>query len=115
MPSRRFVILPVALVGLVAGLAGLASDADAGPRRNRARFHPNWEKHASTRYGAMDASACTAELTRRGVAFTLVTAAPGVRIPVRLPRDVGGVVYRTEAPQHVRDAGPYDKIGRAHV
>ncbi|APR83059.1 Hypothetical protein A7982_08408 [Minicystis rosea] len=59
----------------------------------------------------MEAAACTAELGRRGIAFTPVSGpagAPGVRIPVRLPKDVGGVIYRTEAPQHVRETGPYD-------
>jgi hypothetical protein len=72
------------------------------------RHHPDWEKHRSTRYAALEGPACTAELARRGVAFTTVSAAPGVRAPVRLPKDVGGVVYRTEAPEHVRAASPYD-------
>lgn len=119
--SRRSPLAPLACVALVASCAAavLAGDAEARPpghaaptargrSRGRARFHPDWEKHASTRYGAMDGAACTAELDRRGVGFTSVADAPGVRIPVRLPRDVGGVIYRTEAPQHVREAGPYD-------
>jgi hypothetical protein len=99
----RSLLPAVALSVAVASTAG-----DAGARRGRARFHPDWEKHAATRYAAMDAPTCTAELTRRGVAFTPVPDAPGVRIPVRLPKDVGGVVYRTEAPDHVRQSGPYD-------
>jgi hypothetical protein len=87
-------------------LAGGGAEAQRG--RGRARFHPDWEKHPSTRYAAMDAATCTAELGRRGIAFTPVSEAPGVRIPVRLPKDVGGVVYRTDAPQHMRETGPYD-------
>ena len=102
---RRLLSLTIVTLGAAATLAG---DADAGPSKGRARFHPDWEKHASTRYGAMDAAASSSELTRRGVAFTPVAEARGVRIPVRLPKDVGGVLYRTEAPKHVRDAGPYD-------
>jgi hypothetical protein len=97
-------LFPAVALALAVAFAG--GDADA--RRGRARFHPDWEKHASTRYAAMDAPTCTAELTRRGVAFSPVTEAPGVRIPVRLPKDVGGVVYRTEAPEHIRQSGPYD-------
>jgi hypothetical protein len=100
----RVAFLAVAL----AAAATLASGPAQARRAGRARFHPDWEKHASTRYAAMDGPTCTAELGRRGVAFTPVAEAVGVRIPVRLPRDVGGVTYRTEAPQHVRDTGPYD-------
>lgn len=93
----------LALVTLATLVAG-----DASARRPRVRHHPDWAKHASTRYAAMDAATCTAELSRRGVAFTRVTEAPGVRIPVRLPADVGGVIYRTDAPLHVRQTGPHD-------
>jgi hypothetical protein len=89
-------------------LAVVAAGGSADARGGRARFHPDWEKHASTRYAAMDAATCTAELTRRGVAFAPVAEAAGVRIPVRLPKDVGGVVYRTDAPEHARETGPYD-------
>ena len=101
--------LPVPAFALALAAATTLAGGEAEARRhNRARFHPDWEKHACTRYAAMEAAACTAELVRRGIAFTPVTEAPGVRIPVRLPKDVGGVVYRTEAPQHVRETGPYD-------
>jgi hypothetical protein len=100
----RFAV-PALLLAAAATLAG--GDAVArGP--GRARFHPDWEKHAATRYAALDAAACKAELARRAVAFTPVAEAPGVRIPVRIPAGVGGVIYRTEAPQHVRETGPHD-------
>lgn len=56
----------------------------------------------------MSSEACTAELTRRGVEFTRVAEAPGVVTPIRLPKGAGGVVYRTEAPAHVREVSPFD-------
>jgi hypothetical protein len=56
----------------------------------------------------MGAAQCTAELTRRKVAWSPVERAPGVRIPVRLPKDVGGVIYRTELPPHLRAANPFE-------
>lgn len=102
-PSRA----PIAAT-FAALLAAISLAGDAHARRPRVRHHPDWAKHASTRYAAMDGPACTAELVRRGVTFTLVAEAPGVRAPVRIPGGVGGVVYRTEAPAHVRDSSPYD-------
>lgn len=98
---------PLAVFASCFALA-LAFSGHAEAKRPRVRYHPDWEKHASTRYAAMDAPTCTAELARRGVAWTPVAEAPGVRIPVRLPKDVGGVIYRTEAPQHTRETGPHD-------
>lgn len=99
--------------GLVAGDAsargrGKPAGARAKPAGGHVRYHPDWEKHPATRYAAMSASACTAELGSRGIAFTRVDEAPGVLAPVRLPKDVGGVVYRTEAPAHLRGSNPFD-------
>ncbi len=96
----------VSALGLLFALSLTAAPAWAG--KGHVRFHPDWEKHPSTRYAAMSGATCTAELTRRGIAFTRVAEAAGVVTPVRLPRDVGGVVYRTEAPDHVRASAPYD-------
>ncbi len=56
----------------------------------------------------MSSAACLHELSRRAIEFTRVDGAPGVVTPLRLPAGVGGVVYRTEAPAHLRDASPYD-------
>jgi hypothetical protein len=72
------------------------------------KIHPDWANHPSTRYAAMDGATCRAELGRRGVEFTEVASAPGVLAPVRLPKDVGGVVFRTAAPANQRALGPYD-------
>ena len=104
VPMRASV--PVLALIAATFAAGHAEARGRGP--NRARFHPDWAKHACTRYAAMNAAACKAELGRRGVAFTTVAEAPGVRIPVRVAAGVGGVIYRTEAPQHVRETGPHD-------
>ena len=110
----RSPLVSLAMLAAVASIA-LAGGSAEGRGRNRhsgslrhVRFDPDWEKHPSARYAAMSGDACTAELTRRGVAFTRVADAPGVATPVRLPGDVGGVVYRTEAPAHLRETSPYD-------
>lgn len=100
--------LPARTLALSLVLACGAASAGGPLKPARAKHHPDWAKHASTRYAAMAPSACLAELRRRGVAFSTVTQAPGVRAPVRLPGDVDGVTYRTEAPQHARALGPHD-------
>ncbi|MFS8071539.1 MAG: hypothetical protein ACMG6S_34650, partial [Byssovorax sp.] len=99
---QRLRFLPGALV--LAALFGFASDAVAlAPRgQGHTRFHPDWEKHPSTRYAALGAADCLAELGRRKITFTPVQSAPGVLAPVRLPDDVGGVVYRTAIARHLR-------------
>lgn len=101
---RRIGFAPVVFAVALAAAPSFA----AGGRGSHLRYDADWEKHPSVRYAAMSGESCLAELTRRGVAFTRVEAAPGVATPIRLPRDVGGVVYRTEAPDHVRASAPYD-------
>ena len=105
---QRLRFLPGALV--IVALFGSASDAVAlAPRgQGHTRFHPDWEKHPSTRYAALGAADCLAELGRRKITFTLVQSAPGVLAPVRLPDDVGGVVYRTAIARHLRATNPHD-------
>lgn len=98
----------LAALASAAALALVGGDALAGRGRGRVTFDADWDKRPSARYAAMSASACTAELTRRGVTFTPVEKAPGVLAPVRLPKDVGGVVYRTEAAPHLRGSNPFD-------
>jgi hypothetical protein len=112
--SLRAPALPAIAVAFVLGLTGLAGaprPADAAGRSDRhVRFRADWEKQPSARYAAMSGPACTAELARRGVAFTRVdpASAPGVVTPLRLPGDVDGVTYHTEAPAHLRRTSPYD-------
>jgi hypothetical protein len=106
-PNRRLIAVAAAVVAIVVH-ADPAAARSARAGRSHVRFHPDWEKHASTRYAAMSSAACMEELSRRAVAFTQVTEAPGVATPLRLPKGVGGVVYRTHAPAHLRDTSPYD-------
>jgi hypothetical protein len=91
-------------------LVALASSGEVfgQSKKGRVRFHPDWERHPSVRYGAMSAEACTTELQRRGVSFDPVKNAPGVLAPVRLPKGTGGVLYRTEAPEHERSSNPFE-------
>jgi hypothetical protein len=98
----------LAALAVFAALAFFRGDASAAKPKGHVRFHPDWEKHPSTRYAAMGAPECTAELSRRGIAFTPEPRAPGVLVPVRLPKDVGGVVYRTEIAPHLRGGNPFD-------
>ena len=100
---RRILLVALAL----AAFFGLASDAGARGQ-GHTRFHPDWQKHPSTRYAALTAPDCLAELGRRKITYTLVQSAPGVLAPVRLPEDVGGVVYRTAIAKHLRATNPYD-------
>ena len=112
--------LAAAAPGPAAAKSARPGKSAATPRNPRARavarsgkasqvqFHPDWETHPSARYASLGSEACLAELSRRGVEFTRVAEAPGVVTPVRLPGDVGGVVYRTEAPAHLRATAPYD-------
>lgn len=92
---------------VIVSLSVVTSDA-AAQGRGHTRLHPDWAKHPSTRYAALDAPACLSELARRKITFTPVTSAPGVLAPVRVPEDVGGVVYRTAIARHLRATNPYD-------
>ena len=103
--SRPRRVFPSALA--FAALFGLASDAGARGQ-GHVRVHPDWEKHPSTRYAGLSAPDCLAELGRRKITYTPVQSAPGVLAPVRLPEDVGGVVYRTAIARHLRGTNPYD-------
>jgi len=103
-------LLPLALAALAGSLAALGLPGEARARKGspHLRYYPDWERLPSARYAAMSGDACLAELSRRGVTVTRVAEAPGVVTPVRLPKDVGGVVYRTDAPAYLRDRTPYD-------
>ena len=103
-------LLPLALAALAGSLAALGLPGEARARKGSShlRYYPDWERLPSARYAAMSGDACLAELSRRGVTVTRVAEAPGVVTPVRLPKDVGGVVYRTDAPAYLRDRTPYD-------
>lgn len=103
MVSPRF-----AAIAGIAALALMGGDALAARGKPGVRFHPDWDKYPSARYASLGAGECTAELTRRQIAFTPEKSAPGVLAPVRLPKDVGGVVFRTEIAPNLRASNPFD-------
>lgn len=109
--SLRFVVVTFAALTAVGPLVltAFTLDADAkGKRKPRVIFDSGWQQHPSARYGSLTGPKCLAELTRRGIAFTPVERAPGVLAPVRLTKDIGGVLYRTDAPDHTRAQSPHE-------
>ena len=78
------------------------------PRKSAAVADPDWTNAPSFTYAHMAARACKDELKRRGVDFVEVGQARGVRAPVRIPRGVGGVLYRTALPAARRLTNPHD-------
>lgn len=104
-------LLPMLRIATLAAVVLASGTADAKSRKKaNVKFHPDWAKHPSAQYGAMTAPQCFAELDRRGIKFTAenTKTSPGVLAPVRLPGDVGGVLYRTAAPAKERATGPHD-------
>jgi len=86
----------------------IAAPAHARPRKKSLPVHPDWEKHPSARYAALDRAGCLAELGRRKVAFREEADAPGVLAAVRLDADIGGVVWSTGAAPHIRATSPHE-------
>lgn len=105
LPRFALALACAAAIGLVGGNASAGRNK---PGQGNVKFHPDWEKHPSTRHAAMGAAECLAELDKRGIKAVPVKSAPGVLAPVRLPADVGGVVYRTEIAAHLRATNPFD-------
>jgi len=106
---------------LMGSLVLLASTLVLGPSSAEARgkgaiakkkskvvFAPGYASHPSVEYGALGKDACLAELRSRKIDFQSVREANGVLAPVRLPKDVGGVVYRTGLTPAVRAQSPHD-------
>jgi hypothetical protein len=106
--ARRFASLACSTLSAALLLSGLAGAAKGKAKKANVKFHPEWASHPSARYGALTASQCMAELSRRGIETTSEKRAPGVLAPVRLPKGVGGVMFRTEVASHLRSRNPYD-------
>src|SRR5438477_13121135 len=85
----------------LAALSALLGAHAAEAKRGHTKVHPDFAKQPSAVYSAMNAAQCKAELQKREIAFTSVESAPGVLAPVRVPKDVRGVIYRTDAPPHL--------------
>lgn len=104
----RRLVLQLAAGVLLAGAALTAALPVVG--RPKVRYREGWAERPWARYAAMSAQRCRAELGRRGVRAVPVDHAPGVLAPVRIPEGAGGVLYRTEAPAHVRARSPADVL-----
>lgn len=77
-------------------------------KRPHVVFDERWANTPAARAASLDKDQCFTELKRRKVAFTEVASARGVLAPVRLPADVGGIVYRTELSAAERAHAPWD-------
>ncbi len=96
---------------LLLSLAGLSLAAPAharGPGKTVAKLDPDWQSAPSARYAALEPAACHAELNKRGVSFSVVADAPGVRAPVRVPDGINGVRYRTDLPREQGKTSPWE-------
>jgi hypothetical protein len=60
------------------------------------------EPTPALRYAALSDEACLVELAARGVSFTRVVEARGVRTPLRLNGPIRGVEFRTDYPDEQR-------------
>ena len=92
----------------------------AKPRPKAHRHVPHRVQHSKTvplsrapgsraaAYAALTSEACLAELNRRHVPFSREEPKRGVKIPVRLTGKVGGVLYRTDFPDHERAGVPWE-------
>lgn len=98
---------------LLALLVG-ASVAAAAPTKKKKRRPPRSDKSryghvedatttAAWKYGEMSREECEAELTTRGIGFTRVEDAPGVRAPVRLTGPLHGVAFNTDEKPDQRE------------
>jgi hypothetical protein len=62
------------------------------------------------KYARLERGACETELTRRGVAFTVVDSARGVLAPVRLTGPLHGVTFRTGVAKAQRATSPWEIV-----
>ena len=106
--DRRLPLLGVALAALLAGPVADAKPAKHRPKRPRTVAEGDASDSKSFAYGALDRTACLAELKKRKVSFSEVDDARGVKIPIRLRGPVGGVTYKTELPPESRPTTPYE-------
>jgi hypothetical protein len=102
---------PLALV-LSLGSAEAAAKTAQKPKKKPSPTHhvskPLPRNSPAARYGSLSPTACRDELKRRGVAFRDEAGARGVKIPVRLLGPLGGVLYRTDAPESERRHSPWE-------
>jgi hypothetical protein len=100
---------------MVAGLAGAGvlagvADARAGFVEPLQIVVPSEDRSPAQSYGALDSTACEAELGTRGVPFVRVDSARGVLAPVRLTGALHGVTFRTALPADKRATSPWEIV-----
>jgi hypothetical protein len=91
---------------LLAVAALLIAAPAFGLRRPRVKYQDPRQQRPSARYAAMSKAACHKALTARKIGFALAPKSRGVLAPVRLTGDVGGVLFRTDAPAAERAVSP---------
>lgn len=91
---------------LLAAALLVALPALARPRRPRVRYQDARRDRPAARYAGLGKAACLKELAARKIRFSSAGPARGVLAPVRLPADVGGVAFRTDAPAAERAKSP---------
>lgn len=79
-----------------------ALHAEARRRKPRVRYQDVHIVRPAAVYADMSKKACLAELSKRKIAYTEAGKSPGVLAPVRLTSNVGGVVFRSDAPDRER-------------
>lgn len=102
---RMFAALVLAAAALC-----LVRPAAAGPRRPRVRYEDPRRARPSASYAALGKAACLKELAKRKIGFAPVPRARGVLAPVRLTGPIGGVLFRTNAPEGMRGASPAEVL-----
>lgn len=106
MRSRLATLLALAV--LLCPAVSPAKPAKHRPKRPRTTEAADFASAPSAKYGDLAKKACLAELKRRNIPFAAVDEARGVMAPVRLKGAVGGVVYRTAAPEAERAKSPLE-------
>lgn len=108
MRARPLLATLFALAAICAS-HGVSAEPIAKPaKRPRVVLHERGADHPAARYGSLGKKACFKELGKRAIAFEEAAGMPSIAAPVRLTKDVGGVLYRTEMPAHARAASPFE-------
>ncbi|MBK8251593.1 MAG: extensin family protein [Polyangiaceae bacterium] len=81
----------------------IAPGADARRRKPRVRYQDVHMIRPAAVYADMSKKACLAELSKRKIAHKEAAKSPGVLAPVRLTSNIGGVTFRSDAPERERN------------
>ncbi len=104
--TRATATLLALLVGASVAVAAPTKKKKRRPRQpDKSRYSKvvDATTTAAWKYGEMSREECEAELTTRGITFTHVDEARGVRAPVRLTGPMHGVLFNTDEKPDRRD------------